>query len=89
MLTHQLVLVMENYRELILAGHPSFLDKKYTFIAGFVSNLKAGTGEPWAGQLRLSGRPDSFSNMEPLLSWLNFGAEPPTGSVNQTWITHL
>ena len=45
-----------------------------------LTDLYDGTGDPWAGQERLKGSFDAFSNVELFSSALNFGADPPTGS---------
>ena len=49
-----------------------------------VSDLKDGTGDPWAGQERLNGCSEAFSRVELFSSPENLGIEPPTGSENVT-----
>ena len=53
------------------------------------TNLNAGTGNPWAGQLRLSGEEASLTKMRPLVSRENFGLAPPMGSIMLTFFTVL
>ena len=47
------------------------------------TDLKEGTGDPWAGQERLKGSVADFSRVELLDSAENFGADPPTGSARE------
>ena len=50
------------------------------------TDLKEGTGDPWAGQERLKGSVAAFSRVELLDSPENFGADPPTGSARELLI---
>ena len=45
-----------------------------------LTNLKAGTGKPWAGQDKLKASAEGFSIEELLSPALNIGADPPMGS---------
>lgn len=44
------------------------------------TNLWAGTGNPWAGQVKLKEIVEGFSTVELLSPRLNIGADPPIGS---------
>ena len=45
-------------------------------------NLCDGTGNPWAGQVKLKGSGDGLSTVELFNPKLNIGADPPMGSKN-------
>ena len=76
--TSDLVTSVEN-----LGEEPPTGSMKTSVRTGFRYNLKAGTGDPCAGQDMLKAASEDLLTPEVVRSVENFGAEPPTGSARE------